>query len=251
MISRRLSDYIFFYLIGVSLSGLCLLAVLTFSTPISVINFPLQKQLTGTIFTAICLIGITAGVSPSRCSRMLHFGKSKSNTPYKTNQSETGETTIRFKGHHPTCGNFSTHVFQLGGKTYCAGCTGLVVGAIISLLGSSMYFFAGLQIGEVGIIVFSLGFLGVACGLLQYNLPNANREAVHLFLNVVFVIGAFLLLVGVSEITNNFILELYLFGLIVYWIITRIMLSKKEHVKICRTCSLKSCSWYLESGTST
>lgn len=241
MPTRRFPDIISFYFIGVSLFGLCLLAMLTFGIPISVIDFPLQKQLTGSIFMAICLLGITAGVYPSGCSRMLHFRRIKNNSYNTMTQAGTKETTIRFEGHHPTCGNFSAHVLQLSGKTYCAGCTGLVVGAIISVLGSFMYFFAGLQVGEAGIVVFSLGFLGVACGLLQHNLPNANRGAVHLFLNVVFVLGAFLLLVGVTEITNNFILGLYLLGLIVYWIITRVTLSKREHEKICATCGLKSC----------
>ncbi|MFB0523336.1 MAG: restriction endonuclease [Candidatus Bathyarchaeia archaeon] len=241
MSTRRFPDIISFYFIGVSLLGLCLLAVLTFSIPISATSFPLQKQLTGSIFTAICLLGITAGVYPSRCSRMLHFRRDQSDASYKTNQAGTRKTTIRFEGHHPTCGNFSAHVLQLGSKTYCAGCTGLVAGAIISVLGSFMYFFAGLQVGGAGILVFSLGFLGVACGLLQYNLLNANRGAVHLSLNVTFVVGAFLLLVGVNEMTSNFILELYLLSLTVYWIITRVMLSNREHEKICATCGLKSC----------
>lgn len=243
MPSRSFTDIISFYFIGVSLFGLCILAMLTFSIPVSVMSFPLQKQLTGSIFTVICLLGITAGVSPSGCSRILHFRRSKSNASYKARQTGTGETRIRLEGHHPTCGKFSAHVFQVGGKNYCAGCTGLVVGAIISVLGSLMYFFAGFQVGEAGIFVFWLGFLGVACGLLQYNLFNLNRGSVHLFLNIIFVLGAFLLLVGVNEITNNFVLEIYLLGLIVYWIITRVMLSKREHEKICATCGLKSCGF--------
>jgi len=222
--------------------GLCLLAVLTSNIPIYAVKFPLQRQLTGSIFAAICLLGITAGVSPSRCSRMLHFKRSQNKNSYKTKKTSTGEATIRFEGHHPTCGNFSAHVLKLGSKTYCAGCTGLVMGAIISLLGSFLYFFAGFHVGETGMPVFWLGFVGVACGLLQYNLFNVNRGAVHLFLNVIFVLGAFLLLIGLNQINGNFVLNFYLLILIVYWIITRIMLSQREHKNICATCGLKSCS---------
>lgn len=157
-------------------------------------------------------------------------------------QTNTKETTIMFKGHHPTCGNFSSHLLQFGSKIYCAGCTGLVVGAIISLVVSLLYFFTGLGVGEAGMLIFWLGFIGVACGLLQYNLFT-NRGVVHFFLNTIFVLGAFLLLVGVNEVNGNFVLDSYLLTLIVYWIIARIMLSQLEHKKICATCSLKSCSY--------
>lgn len=227
--------------IGSSLFGLCLLAILTFSIPVDMINFPWRKQLTGSIFAAICLLGITAAISPSRCSRILHF-RGRNRNSHRRERTNSGVTTIKFEGHHPPCGNFSSHVLQLGGKTYCAGCTGLATGAVMSLLGSLLYF-AGFHVGELSIPVFWVGFVGVTCGLLQYHIFDVNRGAVHYFLNVLFVLGAFLLLIGVNEIDSNFVLDLYLLTLIVYWIITRILLSQLEHKKICVTCGLESCSF--------
>ena len=241
----RNPDIISFCYLGVSLFGLCLLAMLTFNVPLSAMNFPWQRQLTGSIFGTICILGIIAGISPSRCSPMIHFKRSSSNrnkVSYRKNQKSGEEGAITFKGHHPTCGNFSSHILCLDNKAYCAGCTGLVAGATISLIGSSLYFFAGLNAGEASILIFWLGFAGVACGLLQYNLPNVNRGTVHLLVNVIFVLGAFLLLLGVDEITGNFALEFYLHMLMLYWIITRIMLSRLEHRKMCATCGLESCS---------
>jgi membrane-bound ClpP family serine protease len=150
---------------------------------------------------------------------------------------------MRFVGHHPTCENFSAHILQFGSKIYCAGCTGLVLGAIISLLGILLYSFHDYNFGGNAALIFWVGFISVVCGLLQYHIPNGNSGLVHFFLNVTFVLGAFLLLVGVNNITSNFILEVYLLALTTYWIIARIIFSQIEHRKICATC-LQSCSYF-------
>jgi len=239
---RRLSGFGLVPLVytGVSLLGLCLLAVLTFNIPVPGENIAWQRQAIGSIFALICILGAVAGISPSRCSRLTH-SRTVGGRPYRKNAGNSEETTIALKGHHPTCGTFSSHVLKFRGGTYCAGCTGLVIGAAISLPGSLLYSFSGLSAVEAGTLIFWLGFVGVACGLLQYNV-TMDRRLVHVLLNVVFVVGAFLLLVGVNEVNGNVVLNYYLLILIVYWIIARIMMSQLEHEKICSTCGLKSCS---------
>jgi len=233
------------YLISVSFIGLFLLAALTFGTPTSKVNFPWQKAAIGSIFGIISLTGIIAGVYPSKCSRLLHFRTSiQSRRHYDLDQRNMGERVITFEGHHPSCGKFSTHVFQLGGKNYCAGCTGLVIGAVISLLGTAFYFSTGLCLREMAMLIFWLGFVGVALGLLQYNLFNTNRSFIHLSLNVIFVLGAFLLFIGIEETANNLVLEAYFVILTLYWILTRILLSQQEHRKICSVCGSDSCSFF-------
>jgi len=226
---------------GISLLGLCLLALLTFNIPVPAENTAWQRQAIGSIFALICILGAVAGISPSRCSWMTH-SRTAGGRPYRKNAGDSEETTIALRGHHPTCGTFSSHVLQFRGGTYCAGCTGLVIGAAIALPGSLLYSFSGLRAAEAGTLIFWMGFLGVACGLLQYNL-SMNRSIVHAFHNVVFVVGAFLLLVGVNEINGNVVLNYYLLILIIYWIVARIMLSQLEHKRICSTCGLESCSY--------
>jgi len=170
---------------------------------------------------------------------MLHFRR-ESSASYSVVQATGEMRSFRFKGHHPDCGKFSAHVFKLGGKTYCAGCTGLVLGAAASLFGVAFYFFFGLPV-EQGSFIFWLGFLGVACGLLQYHLFNFGGSSVHLFLNVTFVFGAFLFLVGVDEIARSLAVDSYLLALNVYWVSTRIVLSRQEHRRICSICDVKLC----------
>ena len=235
---RTSTDILSLSYIGLSLVGLVILTVSIFTFKASTTNFNLQKQFFGSIFATICLLGIIIGVFPSRCSRILQFRKKFD----KKEQTDQKTTTIGFIGHHPTCGNFSRHILQLKGKTYCAGCTGLVLGAMISLLGILTYSFLDCDVEGNVMLVFWVGFIAVVCGLLQHRIPDGNRGLVHFFLNVTFVLGAFLLLVGVNEITNNFLLDVYLLALIAYWILTRIMISQLEHRKICTTC-LQFCSY--------
>jgi hypothetical protein len=198
---------------------------------------PFHKPVIGLIFTAICLFGIMLGVFPSRLSRKTHIRSRK-----QYDEAGRGNSRRAYIGHHPVCGNFSSHVLEIGGKPRCAGCTGLVIGAIISLVGSLIYFFLDFRVGDAAILVFGFGVGGVVCGLLQYNI-FMKQNLVHFLVNVVFVFGAFLLLVGVNELTSSPVLEAYLFTLIIYWIITRIMLSQREHEKICAACGLKSCAY--------
>ena len=185
----------------------------------------------------ICIIGILAGFLPSKCSEVMHI-LSRNKKSYKTEQTNSRATNFKFEGHHPTCGKFIPHILKFGNKTYCAGCSGLITGAIFSLIGSITYFFTGFGVGELKILIFWLGFVGVASSLLQYRIFAVKRGSIHFAVNVIFVMGAFLLLVGVNEINSNFILNLYLLILIGYWISTRIQLSRLEHKEICTTCDL-------------
>ena len=205
------------------------------------INFPFKDRLTGLLFMTVCIIGVIAGISPAKCSRIVH-SNNENKKAYKKEKTNSRITTIKFKGHHPTCGKFSAHIIKLGNQIYCAGCTGLVTGAIISILGSLLYFFIGFNIGKIGIPLFWLGFIEVTCGLLQHHIIIVNSGVVHFFVNIIFVLGAFHILIGVNEIKSNFILNLFLLALIIYWIITRMLLSQLEHKKICATCDLKLCN---------
>ena len=235
-------DFSFLLYLGIALSSLVLLAMLTFSFSIKVINFPWQKPLILSIFTTICLLGVAVGVFPSKCLRMIHF-RNQDKISKKTEQTSTGMKN-KLVGHHPTCKNFSAHILRFKNKTYCSGCTGLVTGATISLIGSFLYFLSDFHTIVTSIFVFWLGFIFVVCGLLQHRIFLWNKGSIHFLLNVIFVLGAFLLIVGVNEITHNFLLETYLLISIIYWIVTRIILSQSEHKKICATCGLKLCHYH-------
>jgi hypothetical protein len=227
----------------ISLLGLGLLPFLMLNPPLS-FNLPWQNQIIGIAFSGICVLGIIAGISPTHCGRP---SKNKKNTTTdETIEDQTAPTSegIQKRGHHPTCANFASHVVQIRSRLLCAGCTGLVVGALLAVIGSTLFFFGNLML-PFPLFFFWLGWVYVAVGLLQhfiYQVFHVNRGEIRLLANVVFVVGAFLLLATLMQLTASWVLGAYLLVLTLYWIFTRIVMSRRSHQRICAQCGKLVCS---------
>jgi len=198
-------------------------------------------QLTGSIFIAICSLGAIVGVRPSSFSRSYpKVGKmalDDSKGSYTHNQIPAKQ------GHHHSCDYFSDHVLNIGNNKFCAGCTGLTTGAVLSICGAFLYFFLGISlINEF--LVFWIGFAGVFVGIAQHHLYRAlsiRSGFMRYIANVVFVLGAFFLLVGENQIVGNILVDVYVLCVILLWIFNRIMMSSSEHERICKHCDIESC----------
>jgi hypothetical protein len=225
-----------------SFLGLILVAAFANSPTTVQDSISWRKPLVGTIFSLVCVLGILAGILPSKCSGMFHFKPAKQGK-FAQELAELSKETQTFQGHHPDCGNFGAHVFRVGIKFFCAGCVGLIIGAVVSLLGAAMYFFLQLSFELDYLPFFWVGFIGVSCGLLQYHLLNLGKNLVHLAVNTFFVLGVFLLLAGVDAITQNITTDLYVIALSVFWLYTRILLSQQDHRRICTACSVEECEF--------
>ena len=225
-----------------SFVGLILVAILANSVPTAQNSISQRKPLVGAAFSLICVLGILAGIFPSKCSGMFHFRPAKK-WKLLEEPPEIRKETQAFQGHHPDCGNFGAHVFRVGSRTLCAGCVGLILGAVLSLLGTMGYLFLQLAPELDCSMVFWAGFIGISCGLLQYHLFNWGISMVHLSVNTFFVCGVFLLLVGVDVITQNLTLDLYVIALSTLWLYTRILLSQQDHRRICTVCSVEECEF--------
>ncbi len=223
---------------SLSIIGLIILAVATFRSTIHAQDSDLLRRLSGLVFASICLLGAVAGTFPKTCSRTAHFANRENPNRKEEN---CHEARIFFTGHHPSCGHFDSHVLRFRDRTLCAGCAGLVLGSVISLLATASYLLLGLFAGGNMASVFWLGFTTVALSLLQYHIPYGDTGLVHLLLNTFFVFGDFLLLVGVNEIAGNPVLSAYLLVLTIYWILARITVSGLQHREICAACP-ESCN---------
>ena len=225
------------YLVITSFVGLFLAAMLTVYPPSAHENFPWRKPLIGSIFGLICIFGILAVISPTWYSRILDFGK-KPRRPY-LNKFASHEVSSTLKGHHPDCGNFDAHVFRIGDKTFCAACTGLLLGGLLALVGTFLYFFGNWSFGQSSFSMVWIGVLGVSFGLFQFRF----RSFVRLFLNIFFVLGTFFILIGVDELVDSVNVDLFLVALILFWLFTRISLSQWDHERICYTCKVVACKF--------
>lgn len=206
--------------ISISLAGLMILARLPFIDGVPQISFPFQTEITGTLFIAVCVLGLVAAVSP-RSLRGLGHGSSSSRTV----------------GHHPDCERFRGHVVWYNGHPLCAGCSGLALGALIGIIGSVLYFFLGFH-PFTPEVVFWLGAASVALGLTQHFI-DLDSPHVHLLLNVALVCGSFMLASSLDAMGASFYVEAYHLGLVVFWVATRIRVSQEEHILVCSACGLE------------
>ncbi|MFW9830425.1 MAG: hypothetical protein ACFFD8_01415 [Candidatus Thorarchaeota archaeon] len=226
-----------------SLLGLGLLPLLFTSHPPTIL-FPWQSQLIGLSFMIICVLGIIAGISPSHCSRSPQPKKESHDMKRATNTIHTEAPTYKM-GHHPTCHPYSSHTIRIKDRVFCAGCTGLVTGALIALIGTTLFFFLNFQL-IFPQIIFWIGFIFVALGLIQHLLYRLQfhilqHGGTRIFLNILFVVGSFLLLASLWQLTNSLAFAAYMLLLILYWILTRIIMSRHSHRHICRACEKTNC----------
>jgi len=216
---------ILMFTISVSIFGVFIVLLFTFNPPTVNENFFWRKLLVGSIFSLICTLGIFVALFPRQCSKSSHFRKEEMN-------STLHHVYITMKGHHPDCKEFSAHVIHINSYTICAACTGLLLGALIAFTGTAFYSFGGWSIEEMSFPAALIGVVGVILGFFQIKF----RGFIRLMLNIFFVLGAFLILVGIDELTQNLFVDLFLIVLIVFWLFTRIMLSRWDHWRICSSC---------------
>lgn len=216
---------------AVIVSAFGLLTTLAFTllptTPID--SLPWRKPLIGTIFVVICASGGLASLFPRKCSEQFDLQEDEGSTASNKN---SYDLHLIVKGHHPNCREFSAHVIQARGHTLCAACTGLFLGALIAILGAVLSFFLGLGFQSSNYLFVLIGLICVVIGFFQLRFRGVVRST----LNALFVVGAYLVLAGVDMLSKNVFLDIYLIGLICFWIWTRILLSQWDHAKICHSC---------------
>jgi len=222
------------FAVSVSLFGLFTTLMLTLHPPTIQENLLWRKPLIGSIFTLICMSGIVAVFFPKKCSQTFDFPKTENPAITNTEDPDLHKITITLKGHHPDCGKYSAHVIHVNNHTFCAACTGLLSGTLVSIAGTTLYFFGGWDIGQTGFSIVLLGGVGIVLGFIQFKFKSYTR----LVLNALFVFAAFLTLVGIDKLAKNTFIDLYVVFLIVFWLWTRILISQWNNWRICHTCGI-------------
>jgi len=235
----RISDIT--YLVIMSFLGLFLAGMLTVYQPRVHESLFWRQPLIGSIFGLICIFGILAVFYPTQCSKVFNFKKEKPSRPYLGKFTSHG-TSSTLQGHHPNCENFAAHVFQIGDKTFCVACTGLLLGGFLALVGTLLYFFSNWRVEQSSFLMVWVGVLGVGFGLFQFRF----RSFARLFLNVFFVLGTFFILSGVDKLIHSVTIDLFLVVLILFWLFTRISLSHWDHERICSACKVATCEFAVE-----
>ena len=217
----------------ISFSGLFLMVIMYIWAPESEIFYDFQKPIILSIFIAICLLGILAAIYPKLCKGLLEFKKidKKSLDPEKM-------YIIQFKGHHPDCGKFESHTIIIQGRKYCPGCSGLLIGAILGVIGILFYYFYGLPL-IYGEISFWTGLVMVFLALMLIISLKLGKK-LKIVSNLVLVTGSAMILVGLDTVKENLLIEFYFLLLVLFFILARVAASENNHEIICRNCEEKS-----------
>ncbi|MEM2939742.1 MAG: hypothetical protein QXU95_05685, partial [Candidatus Bathyarchaeia archaeon] len=218
---------------SISFIGIALVLPLALYPPAISINVSFRKPLIGSILALICFSGILAVFFPKKCSKTIHGSRKDKAPSGEVKDLSPYDASVNFRGHHPNCGNFAAHVICIRGRVLCAACTGLLIGALLALAYTILFFFIGYCfLIQFGLWAIFAGQVGVALGLFQFKFRGFIRSA----LNAFFVVACFLILAGVDFLTENVFFDLYVVGLIVFWLFTRILTSQWDHLQICKTC---------------
>jgi hypothetical protein len=226
------------YYIILSITAAVLLLILTFLSPLNTTAIGIyDKLLVSGIFITSCIFGISLALYPRWFRRL-----NKHTTPHSNNK-KSKQTARKYKGHHPDCSNFHNHTIVTKNKILCAGCLGLSIGSIVSIVLTIIYLSITREKTVTGfyyIIVIGLIIIGLA--YVEIMLP-IRHAAVHTISNIFLVLSFLLVTISLFEITGN---KIYgILGVIISFLFldTRIQLSNWKHARICESCS-ETCKMY-------
>ena len=135
------------------------------------------------------------------------------------------------KGHHPDCESFSANRIRIGGAVFCAACSGLLVGAVVSLVGVYCFRWATL-FGNWSLWILAAREVWMVIGLAQIKMRGYVKMAV----NALFVVGSWISLVAADLAAQSLLVDVYVLGLIVFMLCFRILLSEWNNKKTCVAC---------------
>jgi hypothetical protein len=220
------STFFLLFLVAAAVFGSVLIPFLLFHPNFHADQLVLRRPLIATLFSVVCILGVVAVFYPSKCRMM--FKKPKG--PLGT--TNTSASAVQFKGHHPDCPKFSVNRVTVGGRVFCAACSGLLVGAIAALVAIVMFALGLFDAASGSLWVLLVGEALMLLGLAQINMGGYVKLAV----NALFVVGSCISLVVIDLVAQNLLLDGYLLGLIVFMLWLRIQLSEWKNKKTCLAC---------------
>jgi hypothetical protein len=231
--NKNIINYLILSTIG---AALIVIIILLETSNIQDIN-NIDKLLISIAFVLSCVFGISLAIKPNWIQKI-----SNRNTKPETGLQTKTKSRER-QGHHPNCNQFKSHTIQIKNKIHCAGCIGLLLGGIISIVLVVIYL---AFLSEIPFLVFQIfiisGFALISFNYLEIKLPVRNPR-IHFVSNTLLIIAFLFVVIGMFHLTGNVLLGIFgvLFSFL--WLDTRIQLSEWHHQSICKNC-IEDCKEY-------
>jgi len=213
-----------------SIAAIVLILIMVFFKQISSNTIAIgDKLLLAGVFFTSCIFGISIAIYPN------WWRKNKQNT-YHTSNLQRAATSRSFKGHHPDCSLFKNHIIIIKNKPRCAGCLGLIIGALASIF--LMIIYLAITFVLSIIMYYVLLIIGILVLIFVYiEIILVKRQTfVHIILNGLLILSFFIITVSIIEITKNIVYGILTILLCFLWLDTRIHISKYQHQSICNSC---------------
>lgn len=224
------------YLLLTAITLLLLITLLQFSPLTTTQPKTQQKFIIAIPFILSCLFGIQRTLHLKKMVSCLHKTAQPNNSTHQNRP-------IGFKGHHPECTFFNNHRIKINNAHYCAGCLGLTLGCITSIILILIYTLQPNPLPKnTTPLIFYLGLILLSISLLEHIISKTPPH-LHLISNTILIISYLLIITSILQHTNNLIYTMIALLFTLLWTHTRINLSQWNHHKTCTSCS-QQCKSY-------
>jgi hypothetical protein len=227
--AKTSTNFSLFLCVCFSVLGLAMLPFVLYQSVKFQVNFPQSSFLIGSLYSLVNTLGIVAVYYPKKCQNTFSYRK---NVALQENSQLGKCSDVAFEGHHPNCRKFDGNRTKILGVVLCSACTGLFLGAILALIGAALYFFFGTNFPLADIRILLVASVAMLLGMVQF----VFRNYLKWIINSLFVVSSLIILVSADSIGRNLFIDLYVLGLIVFLLLTRIMLSEWNNRKTCFEC---------------
>ena len=233
---KQTNTVLSYLILSIIASALILLLPILEVSNIHTININ-DKLFIGGAFITSCLLGISLTMYPGWYKRITK----QRNHSIDIHHSQ--KKARKRQGHHPDCNQFQNHTIKIKNKTLCAGCFGLSIGSLVSIVLMTVYISLAQNMPiTLFYILLALAFIIIGLVYVEIIFPK-RHSTVHIVSNISLVVSFFLITISIFEATGSIIYGITSVILSFLWLDTRIQLSNWRHTVICKNCS-KICKMY-------
>ncbi len=189
-----------------------------------------RRIIVALVYGFVCIVGMLAALFPVACSGVFGMRRAAEDPERLKGRATKVLGVSLLHGHHPLGPEAVTHELRIKDKSYCASCSGLLSGALLSLAFVAVFALSawpGWTDRCLVYVLYGVGVAGVLMGMVQALVLKPGAR-IRFVLATVFVVGTSLMLVATDLLTADLTADLFVVLLAVFWLLSRISLSHRD-----------------------
>lgn len=213
----------------VSIIGLLIpLSIVTPTDDPIAVESIIRRSIAALAYAAVSFLGILAVLFPSACSGIIGVDRTTKEDPVTPSIQATRVLGVRLVHCHHLGAQMETHELQISGKSCCASCFGLLIGAILSMMNVGLFAVHGWPSLMDLSCAYDMYLLGATVAILGLVLGQVSRlgSRARFSISALFVIGTGFVLIATDTFSGSVTADLLAVLLDVFWILARLSLSR-------------------------